>query len=202
MGGWRYGGTEPVRGIQTIAREVQLKTFPEGIRLIQNPIKELQSLRGAEKNAGEKIIDGSWRPLTIQPTKNQYELLVEFENQNAAEFGLQLCVGTNQKTTVNYSVKKQELTVDRSNSGLDNFISLFKESNSGLMPYRNKKVILHIFIDNCSIEVFGNNGETVLSSKIYPDPGSVGIEVFSKQGKVKVTSLQIWELSAVDTGVQ
>jgi sucrose-6-phosphate hydrolase SacC (GH32 family) len=202
MGSWRYGGTEPVRGIQTIPRELQLKTFAEGVRLIQNPIKELESLRGAEKKNGEKTVEGSWIPANIQPSQNRYELLVEFENQNAAEFGLQICKGGNQKTTVSYSVTKEELTLDRSNSGLDNFISLFKEVNKGPMKYRSKKIILHVFVDNCSVEVFGNNGETVLSSKIYPDPGSLGIEVFSKQGKVKVNSLRVWELATVDTGLQ
>ena len=37
MGSWRYAGVEPVRGIQTIPRTVELKTFPEGIRLVQAP---------------------------------------------------------------------------------------------------------------------------------------------------------------------
>jgi fructan beta-fructosidase len=202
MGSWRYGGTEPVRGIQTIPRELQLKTFTEGVRLTQTPIKELESLRGTEKKVENQVVEGSWIPTSVQPSKNRYELLVEFENQNAAEFGLQLCVGNNQKTTVSYSVKNQALTLDRTNSGLDNVISLFKESNSGPLPYRSKTVRLHIFIDNSSIEVFGNSGETVLSSKIYPDPGSLGIEVFSKQGKVKITSLKMWELATVDTGLQ
>lgn len=201
MGSWRYGGTEPVPDIQTIPREVQLKTFPEGIRLLQNPIKELQTLRGKEYTADENIFEGLWTPPKIRPSKNTYELLIEFENQDADEFGLKLCTGKMQKTVIGYSVKNESLYVDRRNSGLDSFIGLFKTIDQGFLKNRDNTLTLHVFVDHCSIEVFGNNGETVLSSKIYPDPESVGVEVFSSKGKVKVKSFHVWDLSAVDTGL-
>ncbi len=109
-------------------------------------------------------------------------------------------MGNGQKTIVGYSSKGQEIYVDRRNSGLDNFIGLFKEINKGPLKNRNNTLKLHIFVDNCSIEVFANDGETVLSSKIYPDPSSTGIEFFSNNGKVKVKSFKIWDLATVNTG--
>ena len=199
MGSWRYGGTEPVRGIQTIPRELSLKTFPEGVRLVQSPIKELQSLRVNERTTDQNTFEGIWAPAKISPTKNTYEIEVEFENMAAQEFGMQLYVGGDQKTIVGYSVKNQEIYVDRRNSGLDNFIGLFEEISKGPLKNRNNHLKLHIFLDNCSVEVFANDGETVLSSKIYPDPSSVGIQFFSK-GKVKVTSFKIWDLASVNMG--
>ena len=48
MGSWRYFN-EPINGNYSVARSLELKTFPEGIRLIQNPIKELESLRVSHK---------------------------------------------------------------------------------------------------------------------------------------------------------
>ena len=199
MGSWRYGGTEPVRGIQTVPRELSLKTFPEGVRLIQSPIKELQTLRSAERTLDAKAFEGKWVPVKISPTKNTYEIEAEFENLNAQEFGLQLCVGNNQKTVVGYSVKDQQLYIDRKNSGLDDFIGLFKEISKGPLKNRSNHLKLHIFVDNSSIEVFGNDGETVLSSKIYPDPSSVGVEFFSK-GKVKLKSFKIWDMAPLNMG--
>jgi sucrose-6-phosphate hydrolase SacC (GH32 family) len=199
MGSWRYGGTEPVRGIQTVPRALGLKTFSEGVRLVQSPIEELRSLRSNERTIDEKIFEGTWIPAQIAPTRNTYEIEVEFENRAAQEFGLQLCVGGNQKTIVGYSVKDQQLYVDRRNSGLDDFIGLFKEISKGPLKNRNNHLKLHIFVDNSSIEVFANDGETVLSSKIYPDPTSVGVQFFSK-GKVKVKSFKIWDLASVNMG--
>ena len=77
-------------------------------------------------------------------------------------------------------------------------VRYFRLSASGPLKNRNKTVKLHIFIDKCSIEVFGNDGETVISSKIYPGSMSTGITLFSNNGKVKVKSLELWELDSID----
>lgn len=194
MGCWRYAGNEPVRGIQSVPRSVELKTFSEGIRLVQKPIKELESLRKSHMVEGENIFEGIWAPKKLKPSGNVYELLVEFENISAKEFGLNLCVGNNEKTVVGYSAVEQELFVDRRNSGYDEFSSLFPKINTGPLKSRTNTIKLHVFIDKCSIEVFGNDGETVISSKIYPDPGSLKIEMFSNNGEVKIKSANLWEL--------
>lgn len=188
---------EPIFGLFSVPRSIELKTFPEGIRLIQNPIKELESLRTSHKTAEEYSFEGTWIPKKFSPLKNSYELIVEFENISAEEFGLKLCVGENEKTTVGYTVSKEELYVDRRNSGYDEFSPIFSAINKG--PLRNRANIkLHIFVDKCSIEVFGSDGETVISNKIYPDASSLGIELFSNNGKVKVKSLDIWELGSIN----
>jgi fructan beta-fructosidase len=198
MGIWTYAFSEPVPGLISVPRNLELKTFPEGIRLIQNPIKELESLRISHKTAEQNIFEGVWVPRKFTPAKNSYELIVEFENISAEEFGLKLCVGEKEKTTVGYTVLKEELYVDRRNSGYDEFSKVFPGISKGLLKNRTNTTKLHIFIDKCSIEVFGNNGETVISSKIYPDPTSLGIELFSNNGKVKVKSLDLWELGSIN----
>ena len=197
MSSWRYTGEEPVGGIQSIPREVKLKTFPEGIRLIQQPIKELQSLRGKQQRATTHTFEGLWMPPKMKPSRNTYELIVEFENIDAEEFGLKLCVGKNEKTTIGYHIDREELYVDRRESGYSEFSGLFAKRNKGPLKNRNNKVKLHIFVDNCSIEVFANDGEITISSKIYPDPSSTGIEFFSSKGQVKVTSANLYELSGI-----
>jgi sucrose-6-phosphate hydrolase SacC (GH32 family) len=197
MGNWRYNN-EPILGNFSIARSLELKTFPEGIRIVQTPIKELESLRTSHKVAGENTFEGTWSPKKFQPTQNSYELIVEFENISAEEFGLNLCIGGNQKTVIAYNVSREELSVDRRKSGYDEFNALFPSITRGPLKNRSNTTKLHIFIDKCSVEVFGNNGETTISDKIYPDPTSLGIELFSNNGKVKVKSLDLWELGSIN----
>lgn len=65
MNNWRYASTLPSkewRGHMSIPREIQLKTYPEGIRLIQVPIRELSQLR-------RPIM--SLQDLTIKPGSNR-----------------------------------------------------------------------------------------------------------------------------------
>jgi sucrose-6-phosphate hydrolase SacC (GH32 family) len=198
MGIWTYAFSEPVPGLLSVPRNLELKTFDEGIRLVQNPIKELESLRTSHKMAGENSFEGIWQPKKFLPTKNAYELIVEFENISAGEFGLNLCVGENEKTVVGYNASREELYVDRRNSGYDEFSKVFPGISKGPLKNRTKTIKLHIFVDKCSIEVFGNDGETTISSKIYPNSISTGINLFSNNGKVKVKSLELWELNSID----
>jgi sucrose-6-phosphate hydrolase SacC (GH32 family) len=200
MGSWRYAGAEPVRGLQTVPRSVELKTFPEGIRLVQIPIKELEALRTTAKNVGEISFEGVWKGDKIKPSKNNYELIAEIENISAEEFGLKICVGNGQQTVVGYHVANEEIYVDRRKSGLVGFSDLFPELNKGFLKNRNSTLKLHIFVDNSSIEVFANNGEAVFSSKIYPDTNSTGIEFFSGKGVVKIKSVRLWELQPIEIG--
>ena len=43
---------------------------------------------------------------------------------------------------------------------------------------------LHIFVDRCSIEVFSNEGKTVLSALIFPDTRHQELEVYADGGAV------------------
>ncbi len=196
MGSWKYFN-EPVRGNYSTPRSLELKTFPEGVRLVQAPVKELQSLRTTHKVIEPVTFEGQWIPKKFSPSVNAYELVVEFENVSAGEFGLKIGVGANEKTVVGYLPAKEELYVDRTTSGYDKFSDIFPVVSTGPLKQRTSTTKLHIFVDRCSIEVFGNDGETVISSKIYPDPASLGIEFFSSKGKVKVKSAEIWELAPI-----
>ena len=198
MGSWRYAGQEPVPRIQSIPRSLQLKEFPEGIRLTQKPINELKTLRKSHRSLDEHEFEGIWIPENFTPERNAYELLVEFENINSKEFGLKLAVGETEQTVVGYDVDAEKLYVDRRESGYDEFSGLFPQISSGPLPNRTDKFQFHIFIDRSSIEVFGNDGETVISSKFYPSPESLGIELFSSRGKVKVVSIDLWELNSIN----
>jgi sucrose-6-phosphate hydrolase SacC (GH32 family) len=58
-------------------------------------------------------------------------------------------------------------------------------------------VKLHIFLDRSSVEVFANDGETVLTDRIYPSPGSIGFEVYSDAPDARISSLSIWKLGSI-----
>jgi sucrose-6-phosphate hydrolase SacC (GH32 family) len=194
MSSWRYTGEEPMRGIQAVPREVKLKRFPEGIRLIQEPIAELQALRGKRTTEAAKTFEGVWKPTKLKPSRNVYELIADITPVDATEFGIKLCVGGTEKTIVGYNVADENIYVDRRQSGKVDFSGLFPKKTEGHLENRNGTVRLHIFVDKCSVEVFANNGEVVFSDKIYPDPSSTGIEFFSNNGTINVTHVEMYEL--------
>ena len=65
-----------------------------------------------------------------------------------------------------YDQKAMTLTADRSKSGETGFSQDFDVNATA--PVVNKLTSMRIFIDNSSVEVFGNNGEVCITSLVFP----------------------------------
>lgn len=68
---------------------------------------------------------------------------------------------------ITYDPKAMTLAVDRSRSGITDFSPEF--AVPAVAPVHRKLTSLRLFIDECSVEVFGNNGEVCLTSLAFPD---------------------------------
>jgi fructan beta-fructosidase len=51
-------------------------------------------------------------------------------------------------------------------------------------------VNIKVLFDKSSLEVFGNDGQKVISTMIYPDKEATGLSIFS-EGVAKITKLKI-----------
>lgn len=65
-----------------------------------------------------------------------------------------------------YDQKAMTLTCDRTKCGDASFSDKFPAVT--VAPVHRKLTSIRVFIDNCSVEVFGNNGEVVLTNLIFP----------------------------------
>jgi len=196
MNNWAYADTIPTspwRGQMSVPRTISLKTYPEGVRLVQQPVKELESLR--KKNYHfENIEISEVSDLLKEIQSNSLEIQIAFELQDAEEFGIKVAQGKTEETVIGYEVGSQQIYIDRTKSGIVDFKNNFASKDKAPLKAENGKIKWQILLDNCSIEVFANNGKVVMTDLIFPNKDSKGISVFTKKGKVKVTSLTIWEL--------
>lgn len=55
---------------------------------------------------------------------------------------------------------------------------------------------MRILVDWSSIEVFGGDGEAVITDQIFPDPASQNVEVFAENGSVKLNKATVWHLAS------
>ena len=195
MNNWQYAAqtpTSPWRGAMSIPRNVSLKRFSSGLGLIQRPVRELEALRGKHHQFTNLQLDAGSRTLEIRGER--LEIIAEFRPETANEFGLKIRVGPNCETIIGYETSGQELFVDRRKSGQVDFNEHFTGRHSALLPLEDGLLHLHMFIDSCSLEVFGNHGRTVITDLIFPEPGAIGLGLFSDNG-VQLISLDIWELA-------
>jgi fructan beta-fructosidase len=86
--------------------------------------------------------------------------------------------------------------IDRTRSGEISFSKDFPGRHTAHLE-KQATVKLHVFVDRSSVEVFANDGERVLSDRIYPRPGSDGIEFYATGAGGKILSLTMWQLNSV-----
>jgi len=199
LANWDYAAktpTRPWRGAQSIPRVVSLKRFPEGIRLVQSPVKELGTLRENHASFDGQSIAAANRALNAKSVRGDtLEILAEIDCGSAAEVGLRVRKGINEGTLIGVDCGKRELFVDRTRSGDTAFDERFAGRHVG--PIRlagGKQVKLHIFVDRSSVEVFVNDGSTVISDCIFPSSDSKDLELYSKNGEARIVKLDVWNL--------
>jgi fructan beta-fructosidase len=199
MNNWRYAQDIPTstwRGAFTLPRDLSLVTTPDGIRLLQRPVPELQALRGQRQTWPPQTITSA-TPYAIEAA--QFEISVEFQvtpNMEADRLGLRLLAGDGRPTTIGYTTKSHTLFVERAECGQTRFSPAFAGVHLAQLEPRAGVIRLHIFIDSASVEVFGNGGEVVLTDQIFPCPGSIRLELFADGGAVQLNSLTVFGLNA------
>jgi fructan beta-fructosidase len=198
MNNWDYGTsipTSPWRSAQSIPRDVRLETVDDNVQLVQKPIPELRELRQSESNNENMLINAGTSALS---TKGKaLEIVAEFKVGTASQFGLKVRTGSGEETLVGYDAPAGEVFVDRTNSGQVSFSNLFPGRQTAPLPAENGRVKLHIFVDWSSVEVFGGDGQTVITDQIFPMPSSDGLALFANGGTAKLVSLRTWQLRSI-----
>ncbi|WP_284645737.1 GH32 C-terminal domain-containing protein [Paenibacillus silviterrae] len=200
MSNWRYPFQMPTaawKGNLSIPRELKLRDIPgTGLRLVQLPVKELTKLRGkAVQLSRQELVPGR-NPLAGMKGTS-YELEAEFTAGSGSRFGFKLRTGLGQETLVGYDASASKLTVDRTKSGLSTFESGFAEIMQAPVQPNEGKLKLRVFVDESTLEVFANDGEAVVSSILFPNAVSNGLELFVSEGKVTLEKLRYYPMKSI-----
>ncbi|MEU3935861.1 GH32 C-terminal domain-containing protein [Streptomyces sp. NPDC029044] len=203
MNNWDYGQsvpTSPWRGAQSIPREMALRTVDGRIRLTSKPVGSLESLRQKRPaTASGLTLTSTSKPLTGPGAKGRaLDIEATFSLKDADRFGLKVRTGAGgEQTVIGYDTTTQELYVDRTRSGAGDFNSTFPGVQTAPLKAENGKVKLRILVDWSSVEVFGGDGEAVITDQVFPDPSSTGVEVFAEGGTATLDVLRAWQLGSV-----
>lgn len=208
MNNWQYAEeipTDPWRSSMSLPREVTLADAENGVRLVQQPIRELERLRNRRYRRTDVVVDengaelgrgrrGRGRP----PIDGQtMEIVAEFEAWDAEEVGFRVRQGKDgQQTIVGYHFAAELLFVDRRWSGITDFSEQFPGFHEAPMQTENGKVRMHLFVDRSSVEVFADEGKTVITERIFPRGESEEFEPYAKGGRAILASLEVYDLAS------
>ena len=204
MNNWVYARQIPTstwRGAMTLPRVLSLVRTPDGIRLRQQPVTNLRSLRRSALRQENITISagGSFTP-AVQ-VGNLWEIRAEFvaPGEGVGEFGLRLAWGGASAVTFGY--RSGSLFCDRTASGRVDFNPAFPAIHSVRLDPEKGRLRLHIFVDHSSVELFANDGLVCMTERIFPEEGATRITVFAAGAPVTLTQLEIYPLSPASTNI-
>lgn len=200
LSNWQYTSvapTSPWRGAQSVPRTVTLRDIPgQGIRLVQEPVAELASLREGHVRLEGMDLDAANRALAERGVRGTaLEIDAVLEPGTSTEVGLSVRRGAEgEETLVGYDAPRALLSVDRTASGDVAFHPGFPGEHAAPLPMTDGRVRLRILVDASSVEVFGGAGETVITDAIFPAPESDGVQLYAKNGTARVVSMDVWRM--------
>jgi len=177
-------------GMLSIPRVLTL----ESGRLWQKPALEMETLRGHHYSFNDLMVTSNSLGCLRNIGGDALEIIVEFEfsKSTAREFGVKLRMSADKReyTRVFYNTQT-------GNFGIDGEVSR-RNSSPGQGSAElalGETVKMHIFLDRSVVEVF-LNGHTQ-TERLFPRLDSTSLDVFARNGYVKLRSLDIWKMQSI-----
>lgn len=179
-------------GSITIPRTVHL--CADG-KLSFSPITEVECLRKNPKAEYYVKIENSDKYSVQVDNGNQCEILADFDltQTNADRIIFKLKSNGKEQSLLIFDLKHGNLIFDRSASG---GISAFKRSCPFESASKNNFQV-HIFIDSVTVEVFTDNGRTVMTNSVYSSVDSDKISIYTENGNALIRSIKTFKMESI-----
>ena len=110
------------------------------------------------------------------------------------EAGFRIFNAAGEEAVVGVRARPLEVFVDRRKSRATPFHEGYPGRHAGPARWRDGRITLRVVFDRTTLEVFANDGETVLSERLYPTRALDRIEPLDG-GRGLASPLRLWELS-------
>lgn len=200
MSNWDYAQnvpTETWRSATTVARKVQLQKNDKGYRLLSNPVQELNKYRSTKyKNKNivitenTKIIDSDVIDLASA------EINFSISDLKETVYTFMLSNKQGDQLLFGYDNTSKKFFIDRKKSGKTDFSEKFANKIS-IAPRTsiNNTLTGTILLDKTSIELFFDNGETVMTEIFFPNTPYDKLSVESKDKEFIIANIEVNKLN-------
>ncbi len=175
-----------------------LEKTGETYSLTQTPVEQYKSLRdksGAIHLKDKKVTDNN--DLLKDFSDDTYEICATFTPAAGTnKVGFKLRKSANEETIVAYDLESQKLYIDRSKSGVIISGKFAEVCAQNMSLNEDGTVDLHIYVDKASVEVFSSDDKVCGAAQIFPNPFSLGLEVFA-EGDAAKADIDIYPLESI-----
>lgn len=202
MSNWQYAADVPTmqfRSANTLPREMGLFRAPDGeVYASSAPSPELEALRGKLAAKVKKTTVGRKARSFALPSENGgiCEILMDIEASKAKTVNIVFSNSQGEKVVMQYDSAAATLSFDRTQSGITDFSEGFPAVTVTPTHEASGRITLRIFVDRSSMEVFGNDGEFVMTNLVFPRTPYTALSVSAEGGNAKVENLRIYSLKS------
>ena len=193
--------TSPWRGAIGVPSELSLvRSSSGGLRLRQQPVRELVSLRGAgHERALLDVQQGAlaWLPTGFEPSALDIEL--SLDASECDECGLLLRAGAAGGLRIGIDRQRGVVFVDRSHAhddaGFAPEDAFYARRREAPCAAAGGAVRLRVLLDACSVEVFADGGEVLITEQFLPGAEALGVRLYAQGGTVRFREVQVHALA-------
>ena len=199
MSNWEYAEKVPTnkwRSSMTIVRELKLIKNDNHYSIVPQPVKEINNYISKSINKGNFNIE-SETVLVRKPELDFSSVDIQFKIKNIRKdiytFSFFNHIGDSLKFGINN--KEKFFFLDRTKSGNLSFSDKFAPIIS-IAPIKEefKNIDIRVLLDKTSIEIFYNNGETVMTEIFFPQKPIEAFAVKSEKFNIEIDGMTINQL--------
>jgi sucrose-6-phosphate hydrolase SacC (GH32 family) len=127
------------------------------------------------------------------------EILADLDIGNAQRSGIIIHHNEGSETRILYSSLVSQVLISRSSVVGENQIPNFTTAFGAPVTPVDGRISLRIFVDQSSVEVFINEGVSVLTAQTFGDPLADGVAVFAEGGEASIPRLEVFEMQSIWT---
>ncbi len=174
----------PFKGQMTFPCELSLRKYIDGIYLLRKPVQEIELLH--EKGnvwENKNLIPGIKQNIVSKVKGDCLHIIADFSIKSSDNFGFMVRTGKKATgTEILYNVKSKTLSC---------------LGASAVVEPIDGKLKLEILLDRSSIEIFANDGKTVMSSCFSPEDGAEDLILYTNGGELLVNKMEIYPLKSI-----
>nr|BAA12320.1 endo-inulinase precursor [Talaromyces purpureogenus]BAA12321.1 endo-inulinase precursor [Talaromyces purpureogenus] len=193
-----YGSNPPTntwKGMLSFPRTLTLEKIGSKQYFLQQPIAELSTVDNALASIQNQTIAPK-QTLLSSIHGSSLDVRIAFSVDSGATLSLAVRKGGSEQTVIRYSQSNSTLSVDRTASGDISYDPAAGGIHSAQLARDNTELVyLRVLVDTCSVEVFGGQGEAVISDLIFPSNSSDGLSLEVIGGTATLQSVEVFSVS-------
>src|SRR5690606_31196661 len=124
-----------------------------------------------------------------------FELNLNLEAADSAtSFEIEISNDQDQKVIIGYEAASNRYYIDRNAAGNHSFSDKFEGIQYGPRLVSGNNYTIKVLVDVASVELFADDGKTVMTSIFFPEEEFTNIRLIAKEGEIQVNSGKVYNL--------